>query len=236
MKINELWLKELVETSMSADEIGATLTMAGLELDGLEPASGEFNDVVIAKIADIAPHPDADKLRVCQVDTGEEQYQVVCGAANARAGLITALAKVGAKLPNGLNIKKAKLRGTESHGMLCSEAELGLAEDAEGILELPSDAPIGTCLGKFLQVDDQVLELDLTPNRADCFSALGVARDLAAALEQDFTEPSIAVQSSTVAATLPVEIQASDACPVYTGRIIEGVDAAAATPIWMKER
>ena len=237
MKINEHWIKELVDTKLSADDIGAKLTMAGLELDGLEQASGDFNDVVVAKIIDIAPHPDADKLRVCQVDAGDaEPYQVVCGAANARAGLTTVLAKVGAKLPNDLNIKKAKLRGVESHGMLCSESELGLATEADGIFELPHDLTVGSNLRDVFKLDDKVLELDLTPNRADCFSALGIARDLAAILEQDFSEPSVAAQSNTIDDTFAVEIQARDACPIYSGRLITGINADAGTPIWMKER
>ena len=237
MKINEHWIKELVDTKLSADDIGAKLTMAGLELDGLEQASGDFNDVVVAKIIDIAPHPDADKLRVCQVDAGDaETYQVVCGAANARAGLTTVLAKVGAKLPNDLNIKKAKLRGVESHGMLCSESELGLATEADGIFELPHDLTVGSNLRDVFKLDDKVLELDLTPNRADCFSALGIARDLAAILEQDFSEPSVAAQSNTIDDTFAVEIQARDACPIYSGRLITGINADAGTPIWMKER
>lgn len=236
MKINELWLKEMVQTSLTAEQIGAELTMAGLELDGIEAVAGEFDQVVVAEIVEIAPHPDADKLRVCQVTSGAETHQVVCGAANAKQGLKTALAKVGAKLPSGMKIKKAKLRGVESFGMLCSGSELGMDDDSDGIMDLPADAEVGSALFDYLKLDDHILELDLTPNRADCFSVLGVARDLAAVEKSSFQEPSIEPLKASSSATFPVSVSATEDCPVYAGRVIEGVNAAAQTPLWLKER
>ncbi len=236
MKINVLWLKEMVETDVPADVIGAQLTMAGLELDALEPAAGDFSDVVVAEITSIDSHPDADKLRVCQVSDGKDSWQVVCGAANARAGLKTALAQVGASLPNGMAIKQAKLRGVESSGMLCSASELGIDDEADGIMELPADAGIGTALSEYFKLDDQVLDLDLTPNRADCFSVLGVARDLAAIQEADFSEPVVDAVAATIATDFPVKSSAPELCPIYLGRVIENVDTNAVTPLWLKER
>ena len=236
MKINELWLKEMVETNATADVIGAQLTMAGLELDALEPAAGDFSDVVVAEITSIEAHPDADKLRVCQVSNGKDSWQVVCGAANARTGLKTALAQVGASLPNGMAIKKAKLRGVESSGMLCSASELGIDDDADGIMELPEDADLGTALSEYLQLEDQVLDLDLTPNRADCFSVLGVARDLAAIQESGFSEPVVDEVAATITTEFPVNSSAPELCPIYFGRVIENVDTTAVTPLWLKER
>ncbi len=236
MKINELWLKEMVETEASAEVIGAQLTMAGLELDGLESAAGEFSDVVVAEIVSIATHPDADKLRVCQVTNGKESFQIVCGATNAREGLKTALAQVGASLPNGMSIKQAKLRGVESSGMLCSASELGIDDDAEGIMELPADAAVGASLTEYLKLDDQVLDLDLTPNRADCFSVLGVARDLAAIQELNFSEPVVDEVAATITTDFPVKVSAPHLCPNYYGRVIENVDTNATTPLWLKER
>jgi len=237
MKVSELWLRSWIDPAVDTATLADKLTALGLEVDGLESARPAFEKVVVGRITDIAPHPDADRLRVCTVDAGEpEAVQVVCGAPNARKGLATAFARVGGRLPDGTKLKKAKLRGVESFGMLCSESELGLAEDADGIFELPGNLSVGTNIRDALLLDDQILELDLTPNRADCFSVLGVARDLAATLEQDFTEPRVAAQPSAIKTTVAVKIEANAACPVYSGRVIEDVNAAAPTPIWMKER
>ena len=164
MKISENWLREWVSPDLDTDALVEQLTIAGLEVDGVEPAAGVFNDVVVADVVSVEPHPDADKLRVCQVDDGAGQTtQVVCGAANVYAGMKAPFARVGARLPGGFNIKKAKLRGIESFGMLCSEQELGMAASADGLMELPGDASVGQPVRDFLQLDDTIIDIDLTP-------------------------------------------------------------------------
>ncbi len=237
MKFSESWLREFIDTRLDARGIGERLTMAGLELDGMAPAAPPFHGVVVARIAAIAPHPDADRLRVCQVDDGSgELLQVVCGAPNARAGLVTALALVGAELPGGMRIRRAKLRGVASAGMLCSAAELGLAESAEGIMELPDDAPVGEDLRRYLDLDDMVLEVDLTPNRADCLSVRGIARELGVLTAEPVCledPPAVAAQSDE---RWPVQVAAPADCPRYVSRVIRGIDPAARTPLWMQER
>ena len=237
MKINESWLREFADPDMSVEEIGAALTMAGLELDGIEPAAAPFSGVVVAKIESIAAHPDADKLRVCQVNTGDDSpKQVVCGAANAAEGMIVALAEVGAELPGGMKIRDAKLRGVESSGMLCSASELGLEDASPGIMSLPESAEIGLDLRDYLDLDDQILDIDLTPNRADCFSVIGVARELAIIADQRLQEEDIRPIKAQISNQLQVLVEANKACPVYAGRIIKGVQFDAQTPMWMKER
>ena len=173
MKFSEQWLREWVSPEINTDELAYQITMAGLEVDGVESVAGEFNNVVVGEIVEIAQHPDADKLRICQVSNGEETAQVVCGAANARVGLKMPFAQLGAVLPGNFKIKKAKLRGTESFGMLCAEEELGMAEKSDGLMELPADAPVGANIRDYLQLDDKIVEVDLTPNRADCLSLGG---------------------------------------------------------------
>src|SRR6185437_9316066 len=181
MRIPYSWLAEWVEVPWSARDLGSRLTMAGLELEALEPAAPMFSGVVVAEILTAEKHPQADKLRVCRVATGQgEPLQIVCGATNARAGLKSALAVVGAKLPGGLDIKAAKLRGVDSAGMLCSAKELGLADASNGIVELPADAAVGKPLREYLALDDMILELNVTPNRGDAMSIIGVAREVAA--------------------------------------------------------
>src|SRR5215475_10044921 len=181
MKVPYSWLADWVDIPWQAAELGARLTLAGFELDALEPAAPPFSEVLVAEIVSAERHPQADKLQVCRVSIGSgEPLQIVCGAANARAGLKSALAVVGAKLPEGLNIKAAKLRGVESQGMLASAKELGLAETSTGILELPADAPVGKPLREYLGLDDSVLDLAVTPNRGDAMSVLGIAREVAA--------------------------------------------------------
>src|SRR5262245_44506436 len=181
MKVPYSWLADWVGIPWDAAELGSRLTMAGFELDGLEPAAPPFTEVFVAQIVSAERHPQADKLQVCRVSIGTgEPLQIVCGAANARAGLKSALAVVGAQLPGDLNIKAAKLRGVESQGMLASARELGLAESSTGILELPADAPVGKPLREYLGLDDWVLDLAVTPNRGDAMSILGIAREVAA--------------------------------------------------------
>ena len=236
MIISEQWLRTWVSPQVATDALSHKLTMIGLEVDSIEGAAEAFSGVVVAQIIAAEQHPDADKLRVCTVDAGDETVQIVCGAPNARAGLVAPLAKVGAVLPGNFKIKKAKLRGVESQGMLCAGAELTISEDNDGLMELPADAPIGADIREYLSLDDQVIELGLTPNRADCLSIRGVARDVAVAFDEDLHEPAIPPVESTVADTLPVAIDATAKCPRYLGRVIKNVDLSRPTPDYMRER
>jgi phenylalanyl-tRNA synthetase beta chain len=236
MKFNDLWLREWVNPGLDIEALGAQITMAGLEVDAIDPVAPAFSGVVVGEIVAIAPHPDADKLRVCQVAGGESVVQVVCGAANARQGLKIPFATLGALLPENFKIKQAKLRGVESFGMLCAAAELGLAEQSDGLLELPANAPVGADLRDYLQLDDHVVEVGLTPNRADCLSINGLAREVGvlngAAVNAVAIEP--VAPGST--ATLPVEILAAEDCPRYAGRVIRNVDLSRPAPEWLRER
>lgn len=237
MRLADDWLKEWVEPVPPAAALAHILTMGGLEVDGIEPAAPPFRGVVVGRIVGIAPHPQADRLRVCEVDAGASAHlQVVCGAANAAVGLCVPLAQVGAQLPHGLEIKPARLRGVESFGMLCSAKELGLAETSEGLLELPDDAPVGQDLRTYLSLDAHVLEIDLTPNRGDCLSVRGIARELAALTGAALSSPFRDLVASSRTATLAVAVRETEACPAYLGRVIEGFDPAAGTPLWMRER
>ena len=237
MRLADDWLKEWVQPVPPAVELAHRLTMGGLEVDGIEPAAPAFQGVVVGRIVGIAPHPQADRLRVCEVDAGAaEPLQIVCGAANAAVGLCVPLARVGARLPDGLEIKPARLRGVESFGMLCSAKELGLAETSEGLLELPDDAPVGQDLRTYLSLDDHVLEIDLTPNRGDCLSVRGIARELAALTGAELSSPSWEIVATSGTATLTVTVHETDSCPMYLGRVIEGFDPEAGTPLWMRER
>jgi phenylalanyl-tRNA synthetase beta chain len=236
MKISEQWLRTWANPQISTEEMVEQLTMAGLEVDGTEPAAGEFTDVVVAKVESVKKHPDADKLSVCQVSDGNEELQIVCGAANVRAGLPVALARVGAVLPGNFKIKPARLRGVASAGMLCSEKELGLAEQSEGIMELPADAPVGTSLRDYLELDDTIIEIDLTPNRGDCLSVAGIARELGTLNRCDVKEEVHEPYKQSIKDTFEVNIEASEACSHYTGRVFREVDVTAPTPVWMVER
>ncbi len=237
MKISYAWLNEWVQLPWAPAELGARLTMAGFELEALTPAAPPFTDVVVAEILAAEPHPQADKLRVCTVARGSgEPLTIVCGASNARAGLKSALAIVGARLPGDLTIKAAKLRGVESMGMLCSGKELGLSENAEGILELPGDAPVGTPLRAYLGLDDTVLELNVTPNRGDAMSVLGIAREVAALAGTKVTAPAAGSFKAASAETLPVLLQVPEGCPRFAGCVVRGIDNRAPTPVWLRER
>ncbi|MGN6658218.1 MAG: phenylalanine--tRNA ligase subunit beta, partial [Achromobacter mucicolens] len=222
---------------IATDELAHRLTMAGLEVEETEPAAPAFSGVVVAHIVEIAPHPDADKLRVCQVDDGSgERLQIVCGAPNAAAGLKVPLARVGAELPGGMKIGVAKMRGVQSSGMLCSARELGLSQDHAGLLELPADMVPGQSIREALDLDDTLFTLKLTPNRADCLSILGVAREVAALTGAPLSVPTAAAVPVTLDERLPVKIEAPDLCGRFGGRVIRGVNARAATPEWMKTR
>ncbi|WP_299974858.1 phenylalanine--tRNA ligase subunit beta [uncultured Pseudoteredinibacter sp.] len=237
MKVSESWLREWVSPNISTEELVEQLTMAGLEVDAVEAAAGEFSKVVVGEIVSIEQHPDADKLRVCQVAGGEDELtQVVCGAPNARAGIKIPFALVGAKLPGDFKIKKAKLRGVESKGMLCAQTELQCGEDDDGIWELPSDAPVGTCLREYLNLDDSIIEVDLTPNRSDCLSMQGIARDVGVLNRAPVTPPQMPVVDADTKETLKVSLEAEGACPRYLGRVIRGVDLSKPSPTWMQEK
>ena len=241
MKFSEQWLRSWANPAITTQEMCDQLTMAGLEVDGVESAAGDFTDVVVAQVESLEKHPDADKLNICQVSDGTETKQIVCGAANVRQGLKIPLARVGAVLPGpeageSWKIKPAKLRGIESFGMLCSEKELGLADSAEGLMELPEDAPLGENLRDYLQLDDTIIELDLTPNRGDCLSIAGVARELGVLNQCEVTEQKITKVKPSIDDEFAVELQADDACTHYAGRIIKDISPKAETPLWMLER
>ncbi len=212
------------------------ITMAGLEVDGAEPVAEPFSGVIVAHISACEPHPNADKLQVCTVDTGEESVQIVCGAPNARAGINVALARVGAVLPGDFKIKKAKLRDVESQGMLCSEKELGLSDNHDGILELVASAPVGQDVRTLLNLDDLSIEIDLTPNRADCLSIAGLAREVAVLNDLVVTAPAIEPVAATHQDTFPVNLEDPVGCPRYVGRVLNNVNVAAESPLWMVER
>jgi phenylalanyl-tRNA synthetase beta chain len=236
MKFSESWLRELANPDLNCDELVAQLTMAGLEVDGVE-AAANFEGVVVARIESVEAHPKADKLQVCQVNYGANaDVQVVCGAPNARAGLVTAFAPVGAMLPDGLKIGQAKLRGVDSFGMLCGGDELGLNEDTSGIMALPSHAPLGQALIEFYGLNDNIIEVDLTPNRGDCLSIQGLAREVGVLnkLTPQLVKPAAVVPSSEK--SLSITISAPSACSHYTGRVISAVDMNQPTPLWMQEK
>jgi len=237
MQISEAWLRSYVNPALSSAELVAQLTMAGLEIDSIQPVAAEFSGVVVGEVIEVTPHSDADKLRVCKVEVGEsEPLQIVCGASNVRVGLKIPTALCGAVLPEDFKIKKSKLRGVESFGMLCSEKELGLAADAQGLMELAPDAPVGTNIRDYLQLNDNLMEVDLTPNRADCLSVEGLAREVAVLNELPFTPTTFEIAPVEHQDTLPITITAPEACPRYLGRLIKGVNPKAAVPLWMQER
>ncbi len=236
MKFSENWLRQHVKTDATREELAATLTAIGLEVEDMALLGDSLDGVIVARIVECAKHPEADRLQVCQVDVGNgTRLQIVCGAPNARPGLVAPLATIGTTVGD-LTIKAAKLRGVESNGMLCSAKELGLDADASGLLELPADAPIGTPLADYLGLPDAIIELKLTPNRADCFSVRGIAYDAAAACSGEVVAFDAIPMPALNDASLPVELNASGDAPRYIGRVIEGVDATRATPAWMAER
>ena len=237
MQVSERWLREWVDPSTDTQHLAEVLTMAGLEVDSISPAAPAFSSVVTAKITALDSHTEDGKYHVCQVDDGSgEPLTVVCAANNVRAGMMTALARVGARLPGGADIEARTLHGVESTGMLCSFAELGLAEASEGIIELPEACDPGTDLHEYLKLDDTIIDIDLTPNRADCLSVQGLAREVSALLEspiEEVTSPTIEASTDTV---FPVSIEAPEACARYVGRAITGVAGDTASPLWMQEK
>lgn len=236
MKFSEQWLRGWVSPQVSRDELVARLSMAGLEVDSVTPAAGDFSGVVVGEVLGTEQHPDADKLRVCQVSNGAETFQVVCGAPNVRPGLKIPFAMIGAELPGDFKIKKAKLRGVESNGMLCSQAELQIGEGNDGLMELPADAPVGQDIREYLGLDDASIEVDLTPNRGDCLSLAGLAREVGALYAAPVTRPVVASVPAVHDEVRSIEVLAPAACPRYLGRVIRNVDLSKPTPLWMVER
>ncbi|WP_330959434.1 phenylalanine--tRNA ligase subunit beta [Photobacterium sp. 53610] len=237
MKFSESWLREWVNPANNSEELAHQITMAGLEVDGIEAVAGTFNGVKVGQVVECGQHPDADKLRVTKVDVGEEELlDIVCGAPNCRQGLKVAVATVGAVLPGDFKIKKAKLRGQPSHGMLCSFSELGIDVDSDGIMELPESALIGTDFREFLSLNDVIIDVDLTPNRADCLSIAGLAREVGVLNRAAVTEPAFEVVAPAIDDKISIEVKAPEACPRYQGRIIRNVNVKAESPLWMTEK
>ena len=236
MKIAESWLREWVDPDMGTEELAHELTMLGHEVDGVEFEGTGIDEVVVAEVIECGKHPDADKLSVCRVSDGNgELIDIVCGAPNVRAGMKTPLAKPGVTLPNGMKLRKAKIRGVVSNGMLCSAVELGLGEESDGIMELPADAEVGRALIDVLQLPDAVIDLDLTPNRGDCFSVLGIARDVAALTGASLKDATVTPIQATIDDVHPVELVEPAGCPRFAGRLVKGIDPTARTPIWLLE-
>jgi phenylalanyl-tRNA synthetase beta chain len=236
VKVTYSWLKEYVPLA-APSELATQLTLAGLEVESLTPVAPPFSGVVVGEVRESGRHPDAEKLSVCQVTTdGANRLQIVCGAKNVRAGLKVAVALVGAQLPKGVVIERAKLRGVESNGMLCSARELGLGEEPEGIMELPASLPLNQDLRAALDLDDVTLEVNATPNRGDCMSVFGVARDYAAAQERRYLTTHVQPVAARSTAVFPVTLEAPAACPIFASRVIRGLKSGAASPAWLRER
>lgn len=237
MRFSEQWLREWVNPPLRTEQLAAQLTRAGLEVDAIAKVAPDFDKVVVGQVLSTAPHPNAERLKVCSVDVGAgEPLQIVCGAANVAPGQHVPAALVGSVLPGDKRIEKARLRGVESFGMLCSAVELGIAESADGLLVLPGDAPVGQSVRSVLGLDDVTLELGLTPNRGDCLSIVGVAREVAALNGLELAPRDWAPVAARIADTFPIVLQAPTACPRYAGRVLRGIRRDAVTPLWMKER
>ncbi|HED15777.1 MAG TPA: phenylalanine--tRNA ligase subunit beta [Gammaproteobacteria bacterium] len=237
MIISESWLRELVNPDIDADALAHKLTMAGLEVDSVSLAAPEFKGVKVGQVISVEPHSDADRLRVCQVDVGDnEPLNIVCGAANVRTGLHIPVATVGAVLPGNFKIKKSKLRGVPSFGMLCSEKELGLAEQAEGLMELPDDAPVGQDIRDYLDLNDTLIEVDLTPNRGDCLGMSGIAREVGVLTRTALLPAVTSEAAASIKDEFLVQVSEPEVCPRYLGRVVRAVDATARSPLWLQER
>ncbi len=225
------------EPAVSTEQLCEQITMLGLEVDGVESVAGTFNGVVVGEVVECAQHPDADKLRVTKVNVGGDRLlDIVCGAPNCRQGLKVACATEGAVLPGDFKIKKTKLRGQPSEGMLCSFSELGIDVEADGIIELPLDAPIGTDLREYLALDDNAIEISLTPNRADCLSIAGIAREIGVVNKQLVNQPHFEAVPATISDKVQIDLQAPEACPRYLLRVIKNVNVKAPSPMWMQEK
>jgi phenylalanyl-tRNA synthetase beta chain len=237
MKFSEAWLREWVNPDIDTQTLADQLSMAGLEVDSVEPVGGAFSGVVVGQVLSLEQHPNADKLRVCQVDAGTgETLQIICGAANVAAGMRVPVALVGAVLPGDFKIKRAKLRGVESLGMICSATELGMEEKSDGILPLPGDAPVGADVRDYLQLADSAIEVDLTPDRGDCLSLAGIAREVGVINRCPVSSVTVEPVPAQIDDVFSVRVEAPDACPRYACRVIRAIDPTAVTPLWMKER
>ncbi|MBW7472498.1 phenylalanine--tRNA ligase subunit beta [Marinobacter sp. M216] len=236
MKFSEQWLREWVNPTIGTQELMDQITMAGLEVDGFEPVAGQFSGVIVGEVQSVEPHPDADKLRVCQVSDGKQTVQVVCGAPNVRDGLKVPFAVVGAVLPGDFKIKKAKLRGQPSEGMLCSESELGLSENHAGLMELPADAPVGQDVADYLKLNDVTIDVDLTPNRSDCLSIKGIAREVGVLNSMLVEGPEIKPIEAVHSEVADIRVEAAAGCPRYLGRVLRNVNLRAESPLWMQEK
>jgi phenylalanyl-tRNA synthetase beta chain len=237
VKITYSWLNEFTPLTLTPADLARRLTLAGLEVESVAPVAPPFGGVVVGEVLECGRHPDADKLSLCQVTTdGKDRVAIVCGASNVRAGLKVAVAKVGAELPGGLTIKRAKIRGVESSGMLCSARELGLGEEHDGIMELPASLPLNVDVRKALDLDDTVLEVNATPNRGDCMSVFGIARDYAAAHEHRYLRAQVSPVTAVHDSVFPVRIESASNCPIFCSRVIRGVRADATSPAWLRER
>ena len=236
MIISEQWLRDWVHVDLDAQAVADCLTNAGLEVDGVQALAGTVDKLVVGRVLSVEKHPDADRLNITKVDIGSEQLDIVCGAANVRQDLLVAVATVGAKLPNGLKIKKAKVRGVESNGMLCSASELGLEESSEGLLELDVDAQLGQAIDDYLQLDDNLIDIDLTPNRGDCLSVQGIARELKVLANGDYHPLDVQEITGSIDELIEIQLEDGVACPRYIGRIVKGISTDATTPLWMQER
>lgn len=237
MKVSYEWLKEFVAVSDSAQQLADRLSLSGLEVAAVEAAVPALEGLLVGEVLSVEKHPDADKLSVCQVSTGcSETHQIVCGAPNVRTGMKAPVILPGGKLPDGTKIKKAKLRGVESSGMLCSARELGLSEDHAGLMELPSDAPVGKSFDEYLGSGDSIIEIEITPNRGDCLGMIGVARDISALYDKDLCRPKADEVPAEIEDRIDVALEAPEACPAFLGRVIRNIEINAETPLWMRER
>ncbi|MFT6951503.1 MAG: phenylalanyl-tRNA synthetase beta chain [Paraglaciecola sp.] len=237
MKFSEKWLREWVNPDISTDALSEQLSMAGLEVDGVTPVAGDFSGVVVGEVVECGPHPDADKLQVTKINVGDgELLDIVCGAPNCRQGIKVAVAKVGAILPGNFKIKKAKLRGQPSFGMLCSFSELGISDDHDGILELPLDAAIGQDIRDYLGLDDVTIEVDLTPNRADCLGMRGLAREVGVLNKAQVSQPVYPAVAASITDTRQIQLAAPEACPRYLGRVINNISQDIKSPLWLQEK
>lgn len=235
MKISENWLRSWVNPAIDSETLSNQLTMLGLEVDDMSPAAKPFTGVVVGEVLSVEQHPDADRLRVTTVNIGsDEPLQIVCGAPNVRAGMKAAVATIGAVLPGDFKIKKGKLRGVESQGMLCGASEIDLEDKLDGLLELPDDAPIGMNVREYLNLDDHVIDISITPNRGDCFSIRGIAREIGVINQLAVTAPEVADVAATIADEKKVIVDTAG-CPRYLGRVIKHVNTKAATPLWMEQ-
>ncbi|MCH4294256.1 phenylalanine--tRNA ligase subunit beta [Shewanella sp. 3B26] len=237
MKFSESWLREWVNPAISRDDLSHQITMAGLEVDGVDAVAADFSGVFVGEVVECGQHPDADKLRVTKVNVGGDALlDIVCGAPNCRLGLKVAVATVGAVLPGDFKIKKAKLRGQPSEGMLCSYSELGIDIESDGIIELPLDAPIGTDIREYLDLNDAVIDVDLTSNRADCLGMAGLAREVGVLNRAEVSEPSWEAVVPATEQGIDISLSAPEGCPRYLGRVVRNVNVKAESPEWMKEK